>query len=172
LPISNTLMFLRELCDALDLPPPDPAGDPETNDYVFERVVKEPGRDGTVSSRRIALYERGSFVLEAKQSLQQSGGDKEVQGQTDLFLTSQARRGTDRSAPPRPCRWSRPCRTGSHDPGRRPAHGAQGACPPTASYAPRRHPDGRLPPPPASLRYVDAAQTKKPSTRPPQRRSA
>ena len=116
MPISK-LMFLRELCDALDLPPPDlEVGNPETNDYVFERVVKEPGRDGTVSSRRIALYKRGSFVLEAKQSRQQSGGDKEVQGQTDLFLTSQARRGTDRSAPPRPCRWSRPCRTGSHDP--------------------------------------------------------
>ena len=77
---ANYAMFLRELCDALGLQPPDPAGDPETNDYVFERVVKEPRRDGTVSSRRTDLYKRGSFVLEAKQSRQQMGGDKEVQG--------------------------------------------------------------------------------------------
>ena len=93
-------MFLRELCDALGLQPPDPAGDPETNDYVFERVVKEPGRDGTVSSRRIDLYKRGSFVLEAKQSRQQKGGDKEVQGHADLFVTempSRGRRGADRA---------------------------------------------------------------------------
>jgi hypothetical protein len=97
---ANYAMFLRELCDALGLQPPDPAGDPETNDYVFERVVKEPGRDGTVASRRIDLYKRGSFVLEAKQSRQQKGGDKEVQGQTDLFLTetaSRGRRGADRA---------------------------------------------------------------------------
>ena len=81
------------------LQPPDPAGDSKTNDYVFERVVKEPGRDGTVSSRRIDLYKRGAFVLEAKQSRQQKGGDKEVQRQSDLFLTdmaSRGRRGADR----------------------------------------------------------------------------
>src|SRR5208282_6185514 len=97
---ANYAMFLRELCDALGLQPPDPAGDPETNDYVFERVVKEPGRDGTVSSRRIDLYKRGSFVLEAKQSRQQKGGDKEVQGHADLFVTempSRGRRGADRA---------------------------------------------------------------------------
>ena len=97
---ANYAMFLRELCDVLGLQPPDPAGDPEMNDYVFERVVKEPGRDGTVSSRRIDLYKRGSFVLEAKQSRQQKGGDKEVPGQTELFLTdtaSRGRRGADRA---------------------------------------------------------------------------
>ncbi len=33
---ANYSMFLRELCSALDIQPPDPAGDPETNDYVFE----------------------------------------------------------------------------------------------------------------------------------------
>ena len=90
---ANYAMFLRELCDVLGLQPPDPAGDGETNDYVFERVVKEPGRDGTVSNRRIDLYKRGSFVLEAKQSRQQKGGDKEVPGQTDLFLSNTPSRG-------------------------------------------------------------------------------
>ena len=90
---ANYAMFLRELADVLGLQPPNPAGGPETNDYVFERVVKEPGRDGTVSNRRIDLYKRGCFVLEAKQSRQQKGSDKEVQGQTDLFLTNGASRG-------------------------------------------------------------------------------
>ena len=52
---ANYAKFLHELCDALGLQPPDPAGDPEMNDYVFERVVKEPGRDGAISSRRIDL---------------------------------------------------------------------------------------------------------------------
>src|SRR5271157_4176368 len=82
---ANYGMFLRELCSALEIRPPDPAGDPETNDYVFERVVKEPGRDGGVSSRRIDLYKRDCFVLEAKQSRQKEGGDKQVHGQKDLF---------------------------------------------------------------------------------------
>jgi len=52
---ANYGMFLREFCSALAIRPPDPAGDPETNDYVFECVVREPGRDGGVSNRRIDL---------------------------------------------------------------------------------------------------------------------
>ena len=56
-------------------------------------MVKEQGRDGTISSRRIDLYKRDSFVLEAKQSRQQKGGDKEVLGQADLFVTQTASRG-------------------------------------------------------------------------------
>jgi hypothetical protein len=90
---ANYAMFLRELCDVLDLRPPDPAGDPEANDYVFERVVKDPGRDGAATSRRIDLYKRDCFVLEAKQSRQQKGGDKEVHGQADLFVTDTPARG-------------------------------------------------------------------------------
>ena len=82
---ANYAMFLTELCAAVAMPPPDPAGDrTEVNDYVFERVVKETGRDGSISSRRIDLYKRDSFVLEAKQSRQQDGGDKQVQGHPDL----------------------------------------------------------------------------------------
>jgi hypothetical protein len=37
---ANYALFLTELCDALGLPHPDPAGaDRERNDYVFERAV-------------------------------------------------------------------------------------------------------------------------------------
>jgi hypothetical protein len=64
---------------------PDPASaTTELNDYVFERAVQEPDIEGGVSHRRIDLYKRGCFVLEAKQS-RQKGGKKEVLGQPDLF---------------------------------------------------------------------------------------
>jgi hypothetical protein len=90
---ANYALFLTELCDLLGLAHPDPASASHTsNDYVFERVVREPGREGTVASRRIDLYKKDCFVLEAKQS-RQRGGIKEVQGQSDLFVTEAAPRG-------------------------------------------------------------------------------
>ena len=98
---ANYALFLTEVCAALGLQPPDVAeATPETNDYVFERVVKEVARDGAVATRRIDLYKRDCFVLEAKQSRQQKGGEKEVPGQSDLFVTDVAprgRRGAERS---------------------------------------------------------------------------
>ncbi len=96
---ANYGLFLSELCDVLGVPRPDPSGDPETNDYVLERVVKERGRDGSISSKRIDLYKKGCFVLEAKQS-RQKGGKKEVAGQLDLLDAPNAtrgRRGADRA---------------------------------------------------------------------------
>lgn len=81
---ANYALFLGELCPALGLPPPDPASaTTEANDYVFEHAVREISRGGSAASRRIDLYKRDSFVLEAKQS-RQKGGDKEVQGQKEL----------------------------------------------------------------------------------------
>jgi hypothetical protein len=68
---ANYALFLTELCAALDLPTPDPAdASHSANDYVFERVVVETVGDGTKSNRRIDLYKRDAFVLEAKQSRQ------------------------------------------------------------------------------------------------------
>jgi hypothetical protein len=96
---ANYGMFLRELCTALAVEPPAPAAaDPEINDYVFERVVKEPARDGATASKRIDLYKRDCFVLEAKQS-RQKGGDKEVKGQADLFAADPQHQGR-RAGPP------------------------------------------------------------------------
>ena len=83
---ANYAMFLCELCDVLDLPRPDPAGHPGQNDYVFERAVKEVARDGSVSTRRMDLYKRDCFVLEAKQSRQIKDGAKEIKGQTGVAL--------------------------------------------------------------------------------------
>jgi hypothetical protein len=65
---ANYSMFLNELCDLLEVPRPDPAGpDDEKNAYVFERAVPFPNPDGTTTVKRIDLYKRDCFVLEAKQ---------------------------------------------------------------------------------------------------------
>ncbi len=65
---ANYSMFLNELCDLLEVPRPDPAGpDDEKNAYVFERAVPFPNPDGTTTVKRIDLYKRACFVLEAKQ---------------------------------------------------------------------------------------------------------
>ncbi len=66
---ANYALFLTELCDIIGVAHPDPAGsDRELNAYVFERLVNEPNGDRSHRHRRIDLYKRGSFVLEAKQS--------------------------------------------------------------------------------------------------------
>src|SRR5688572_19000574 len=81
---ANYALLLSELCAVLDVKQPDPASArTEENDYVFERAVKEPDGDGSHTTRRIDLYRRGCFVLEAKQS-RQAGGKKEIAGQSDL----------------------------------------------------------------------------------------
>ncbi len=90
---ANYALFLTELCEVLGVPRPEPAGASSVaNDYVFERAVKDPGRDGAPSSRRIDFYRRGCFILEAKQS-RQKGSDKEVLGQANLPLIETAPRG-------------------------------------------------------------------------------
>jgi hypothetical protein len=82
---ANYALFLSELCGALGIPSPEPASaKTEENDYVFERLVKDAAFDGSASSRRIDLYKKGCFVLEAKQS-RQKGGKKEIAGQAELF---------------------------------------------------------------------------------------
>ena len=66
---ANYQMFLTELCQALELPRPDPAShETAENDYVFERGVRRRESEGMASTLRIDLYKRGCFILEAKQS--------------------------------------------------------------------------------------------------------
>ena len=73
---ANYVLFLTELCDLLGLPRPDPANAThDRNDYVFERAVDALDAAGQVSHRRIDLYRRDCFVLEAKQS-REPGGPK------------------------------------------------------------------------------------------------
>ncbi len=64
----NAPLYLVEMLRALDLPTPDPASASSAhNDYVFERAVRSSFDEGG-KPRRIDLYKRGCFVLEAKQS--------------------------------------------------------------------------------------------------------
>ncbi len=88
---ANYSMFLNELCDLLDVPRPDPAGpDDEKNAYVFERSVPFPNPDGSTTVKRIDLYKRDCFVLEAKQ------GSDRVEGAEPFSLAPhrRMRRGT------------------------------------------------------------------------------
>ena len=65
---ANYQLFLSELCDALELPRPEPTvADEAANAYVFEKAVPLPHG----STGRIDLYRRGCFVLEAKQGSDQ-----------------------------------------------------------------------------------------------------
>ena len=67
--MANFQTFANELCDLLGVPKPDPAQEEvERNDYVFERRVDYKFDDGTTARRRIDLYKRDCFVMEAKQS--------------------------------------------------------------------------------------------------------
>ena len=79
---ANYQMFLSELCEALDLPRPDPAShETAENDYVFERGVRRRESEGMASTLRIDLYKRRCFILEAKQSRAGQRDD----GQHSLF---------------------------------------------------------------------------------------
>ncbi|TWG91376.1 hypothetical protein L598_000600001160 [Mesorhizobium sp. J18] len=82
---ANYQMFLSELCDLIGVSRPDPAGiEREHNDYVFERAVRRRASDEIMSSRRIDLYKKGCFILEAKQS-RLPGGRNALPGQLALI---------------------------------------------------------------------------------------
>src|SRR5690606_22651511 len=65
---ANYQMFLAELCDVIGVARPEPAGaETARNDDVFERAVRRRELDEG-GPRRIDLYKKGCFILEAKQS--------------------------------------------------------------------------------------------------------
>jgi len=89
---ANAQLFLSEFCALLELPVPGPAtGVNEENAYCFERKVYVPRGDGTSERRRIDLYKRGCFVLEAKQGSEEQAASTVIPGAT---RSSAARRGT------------------------------------------------------------------------------
>ena len=94
---ANYALFLTELTDLLGLAHAEPASAAhEHNDYVFERVVRETARDGSTSSKRIDLYKRNCFVLEAKQS--RLSGDKKLTDALQLPGIEASPRGRRQSA--------------------------------------------------------------------------
>ncbi|MBJ7448228.1 MAG: class I SAM-dependent DNA methyltransferase, partial [Brevundimonas sp.] len=91
---ANYQMFLTELCEALDLPRPDPASDQTAlNDYVFERGVKRRESEGSASTLRIDLYKRGCFILEAKQSRASQRDDQPTLFKADETASTAASEG-------------------------------------------------------------------------------
>ncbi|MBS7544360.1 class I SAM-dependent DNA methyltransferase [Ancylobacter oerskovii] len=87
---ANYSLFLSELCDVIGVKRPDPArAAHDFNDYVFERRVERKRPDGTNETGRIDLYKRGCFILEAKQSRLRGGKKAVIEGQADLFATTE-----------------------------------------------------------------------------------
>ena len=83
--MANFQTFANELCDLLGVLRPDPAQEEvERNDYVFERRVDYKFDDGTTARRRIDLYKRDCFVMEAKQSAKRIKAKKADPDQLDL----------------------------------------------------------------------------------------
>ena len=84
--IANFQPFVIGLCALLGLDAPDPSEQKnEKNDYVFERRVDYKFDDGTTARRRIDLYKRDRFVMEAKQSAKRVAAKKADPCQPDLI---------------------------------------------------------------------------------------
>ncbi|MEF2070649.1 class I SAM-dependent DNA methyltransferase [Consotaella aegiceratis] len=82
---ANYQMFLSELCDLVGVARPDPAGaERGSNDYVFERAVTPRESEGSTAPKRIDLYKKGCFILEAKQS-RLPGAKNAIPGQLSML---------------------------------------------------------------------------------------
>jgi hypothetical protein len=89
---ANYQMFLSELCDVLGVERPDPSGNERgLNDYVFERAVRPRGGDAA-APKRIDLYRKNAFILEAKQS-RLPGKKNAIPGQISLLADEPAELG-------------------------------------------------------------------------------
>ncbi|ADY27409.1 hypothetical protein Deipr_2283 (plasmid) [Deinococcus proteolyticus MRP] len=93
---ANYTGFLIDLCDVLGVPRPEGSRvDVTQNAYVFERDVTEHHPDGSVSHRRIDLYRRGSFVLEAKQGVEEEAEQEaSILGKKKPVKKGHGKRGT------------------------------------------------------------------------------
>ena len=88
---ANYALFLTEFCQTLDVPLPDPSGKGLGN-YEFEAPVKSEAVYGGKGTKRIDLYKRDCFILEAKQSQVKPGEaipadapEEALETVTDLF---------------------------------------------------------------------------------------
>ena len=91
---ANYVLFLAELCDLIGVARPDPAGATHLyNDYVFERAVRPRDSADIHAPKRIDLYKKGCFVLEAKQS-RLAGARNDLTRQGSLPLDEPAKLGS------------------------------------------------------------------------------
>jgi len=78
--LANSQSFLKEMCDLLDVPHPEPSRpDSASNQYVFEKAVEFNNGDGSVSFGRVDLFHAGCFVPESKQ-----GSERKAAEQADV----------------------------------------------------------------------------------------
>ena len=74
--LANSQSFLKELCQLLGLPEPEPMrSDESQNTYVFEKAVNLNNGDGTSSTGRVDLYRQKTFVLESKQGAERRANE-------------------------------------------------------------------------------------------------
>lgn len=84
---ANAQSYIIELCEALELPRPQPAG----SGYEFEYPMKLASRDGTETQGFVDLYRTGCFVLEAKDYDAGGGGDlamRRAYGQARMYASN------------------------------------------------------------------------------------
>ena len=102
--LANSQSFLKELCDVLGVPQPEPTiSDEEQNSYVFEKAVQFNNGDGTFSVGRIDLYRANCFVLESKQGVER----KEAEAAEALATVTQQKRLRKGTAPRNSAEWDR-----------------------------------------------------------------
>lgn len=95
---ANYTLFTYHLCQVLGVPEPGPTRpDDANNAYAFEKAVADPHDDGKASTRRIDVYKRGCFVLEAKQGVEQEAqeeAERRVQARKGKANKGHGTRGT------------------------------------------------------------------------------
>lgn len=84
---ANYVGFLYELCDVIAVDRPDAAVGGDGGDYTFERPVRPRESADATNPKRIDIYKRNCFILEAKQS-RLPGSKNALPGQMALFNES------------------------------------------------------------------------------------
>ena len=97
--LANSQSFLKELCELIDVPQPEPTkADESKNTYVFEKAVKLDNGDGTAGNGRVDLYRADHFVLESKQGVERKAAEQEQllskRSRSRKFRQGTAKRGT------------------------------------------------------------------------------
>ncbi len=94
---SNSGPFLHDLCLAFGLPTPGPwTGEYATSPYTLESPINVTDSEGRSSTKKIDLYKRGSFILEAKQA-----SDDTAEIGFELTPSAKTPKSRKRNAPPR-----------------------------------------------------------------------
>jgi len=74
--MANSQSFLKELCQLLEVPEPEPTqADESLNNYVFEKALNFNNGDGTFSKGRVDLYRQKAFVRESKQGAERRANE-------------------------------------------------------------------------------------------------